>query len=81
MSRDNWSRTALAASASPSTDCTSDPGRSRSTVSDHSVDGATAIISARSPATEISVPVIRASAAISTGTHSLSSAFCRCRNS
>ena len=46
VSLDNWSRTALAASASPSTDCTRDPGRFGSTVSDHSVEGATAIISA-----------------------------------
>ena len=46
VSLDNWSRTDLAASASRSTDCTSEPGRSRSMVSDHSVDGAIAIVSA-----------------------------------
>ena len=46
VSLDSWSRTARAASASPSTDWTSDPGRFGSTVSDHSVDGTTAMVSA-----------------------------------
>ena len=79
VSLDSWSRTARAASARPSTDWTRDPGRSGSTVSDHSVDGATAIISAWSASVPVSVPVIRPSAAISTGTHSLSSVSWWCR--
>ena len=45
VSLDNWSRTPRAASASRSTECTSAPGRSRSMVSAHSVDGAIAIVS------------------------------------
>jgi hypothetical protein len=73
VSLDNWSRTALAASASPSTDCTRDPGWFGSTVSDQSVDGTTAIISAWSISVSAAVPVIWPSAAIRTGTHSLSS--------
>ena len=64
-------------SPSRSTDCASEPGRCRSAVSDHSVVGAVAIISCESPSAPVSVPVIRPSAASSTGTHSLPSMSCR----
>jgi hypothetical protein len=71
VSFDIWSRTARAARPSRSTDCASAPGRCRSAVSDHSVVGAIATISASSPSTPVSEPVILPRAPNSTGTHSL----------
>ena len=77
VSLDIWSRTDRAASPSRSIDCASDPGRIRSTVSDHSVRCAPATVVGIGPGCLGVAAGERPSAPSSTGTHSLPSMSCR----